>query len=531
MRKLRNSFILILGLTWFSLLPVNAQDSIDITPTQITVSGTTQQTLSRSLLIHAGDVVNNVRIIPLDLKDTEGSNILPATTISIENTGNVNGLLTIIIHFNLQGVQSGRYTGDLLISYDTGNRYVPVSVNVKDPPYLPAIVLGVGVGLGLVVSEYRHKGKPRDEILVNLGQIRTQVKIDQELFAHGKAFYDNIYAELVDVEVALEAQQWEDAQKAIENARRVWNKWRKGRSDWLVQLSAYEKLNAKLDELGGNDIHYLASLRQIADDTYRKTPIFANPLEFRDQLLSLYAQTNKYLDTLQAIAILEQIGPGESMQAHTYKKTLENLSPDLTDEINQLREKIDAAIMKAKRKQLEDHITWLSMTKETLSQEYLPTWTARVNELQQDLVNLPLDEEGAFSDLAGRIKAAMEDLQKLTRPSLREDETIKPDFEFAPTASIFSHSKLVPVPDITLRSITADVANAGIRLRIFTGITYAVVVILLALAGYVELYVSKSDFGSQTVTDYLGLLAWGFGAEATRAAISEMVRSWGVVRK
>ena len=44
--------------------------------------------------------------------------------------------------------------------------------------------------------------------------------------------------------------------------------------------------------------------------------------------------------------------------------------------------------------------------------------------------------------------------------------------------------------------------SAGARLRVFTLITYAVAVILLTLAGYVELYVTRNDFGSNNIADY-----------------------------
>jgi len=53
-------------------------------------------------------------------------------------------------------------------------------------------------------------------------------------------------------------------------------------------------------------------------------------------------------------------------------------------------------------------------------------------------------------------------------------------------------------------------------------------VLLLAGAGFGELYVTRATFGSNAWGDYFSLLAWGFGAEATRAAITDLVRGWGL---
>ncbi len=73
-----------------------------------------------------------------------------------------------------------------------------------------------------------------------------------------------------------------------------------------------------------------------------------------------------------------------------------------------------------------------------------------------------------------------------------------------------------------------DADKAGDRLRYFQWAGYAVALILLGLAGYNELYVTKATFGANPWADYATLFAWGFGAEATRAAVTDVVRSWDI---
>lgn len=534
MRNRQRIILLAFCLAMLWSIPAFAQEILEISPSQLTVAANRQQTVSRTLLIRANEAVKNIRIIPLDLKDIEGSKVLPAQAIRVEGEANAldsNGLLTILIHIDLQNIPSGQYTGDLLISYENGNRLVPITVNVKDPPLIPALVLVAGVGLGLLVSDYRSKGKPRDEILVNLGQIRTQIKVDEDLHKQGKVFFDCIEAELVDVEVALEAQQWEEAKTSIGKARTVWNLWRRGRSDWLVQLTAYDNLLKKLEKLGGKNSHYIANLLQSAEDTYRKTPTHSGPEELRQGLLALYATTNGYTEFRDTIEELASMGPGAKAQALAFKQELDGLKPDAVEEQKNLGNKIDAAVEKMNRNHLAKQLAWLENTCALLPKETANTWSTTITALHQELENLPQGDRTAFHDLAGRIDAAVNDIRLLPVIRAVEDGGLSPDFDLAPKDIVSREGKLTKVPDITLRSMAENVVSAGTRLRAFMLITYSVAVILLALAGYVELYVTRSTFGSNNVADYFGLLAWGFGAEATRSAISDMVQSWGMVRK
>ncbi|MDF5726662.1 MAG: hypothetical protein PUP92_01145 [Rhizonema sp. PD38] len=60
----------------------------------------------------------------------------------------------------------------------------------------------------------------------------------------------------------------------------------------------------------------------------------------------------------------------------------------------------------------------------------------------------------------------------------------------------------------------------------FNWLSYAIAVSLLAGAGFGQLYATQPMFGANGWSDYFTLLAWGFGAEATRDAITKVVRDW-----
>ena len=68
----------------------------------------------------------------------------------------------------------------------------------------------------------------------------------------------------------------------------------------------------------------------------------------------------------------------------------------------------------------------------------------------------------------------------------------------------------------------------GWRLRWFTGVSYAIALLFLVGGGFSQLYVDNPTFGANPVKDYFALLAWGFGAEASRDAVTKMIQGWGI---
>ena len=69
-----------------------------------------------------------------------------------------------------------------------------------------------------------------------------------------------------------------------------------------------------------------------------------------------------------------------------------------------------------------------------------------------------------------------------------------------------------------------------LRLAAFAWGSVILALFLLVLVGFNELYAKNATFGAVWLTDYLGLLAWGFGAEATRASVTSLVQGWGLMR-
>ena len=126
-------------------------------------------------------------------------------------------------------------------------------------------------------------------------------------------------------------------------------------------------------------------------------------------------------------------------------------------------------------------------------------------------------------DLETDIRAIRTELEK----GAKSRGTVQPSMAAAPAGEMHAAvDQTVPPLEQPIDAGDADEANK--RLRYFWMTSYAVALILLGLAGYNELYVTKPTFGATPWADYATLFAWGFGAEATRAAVTDLVRNWEV---
>lgn len=528
MRKLPIIFICIaLSLVWTASL--TAQEGLSVSPRQLTIAARQGQTETRVLLIRAAESVADLRIIPLDLSGPNGDVILPAAFIRVDMPAAVipaGGLLTVPVTFDLTGAPSGQFTGELLITFGGQSISIPVNVAVKDPPWLALAALVAGVALGIGVSMYRAQGRPRDEVLVRLGQIRTQMKSDADLQEAGAPFHNRIDANLVDVEVALEAQQWEKAQQAVMEAEKLWVRWRRGRPDWLVQLEYYTKLNAKLANLG--EVFYINEIKEAARSAYREMPNLDEPTLFRASLEPLARQVNDFIALNERLTALAATKSGRAV-AQTLQQRLHTLAPVNSAGFQSLQAETEAAIGKAQIARIEEKVARLASLSAHLPQTERADWQPKIEALQTRAAVLQPGAPETYLNVESEIDAALQQVELLA-PSYRGDapQGAAETTYGLPKGAAQTESWLSGPPFISVQSLPEKVAGARHRLRWFTWLTYGVAVVFLALTGFVELYGARLDFGANGISDYFMLLVWGFSAEATRASIAEMVQGWGI---
>ena len=523
--------------------PIDAQGAITVEPNQLTLAQRRGAVVERTLFIQTEAALENVRVIALDLNSKKGGAQIPGTAITIEyedGTLAAGERRQVPVRFDLDQIPAGEYRGDLRITYADGSLAVPITIAVKDPPWLPLITLIAGVALGIGVSTYRARGRPRDIVMVRLGQIRTQMKADHDLQTLGSPFEARIESELTEAEIGLEAQQWTDAQQAIDRAYTLWSQWRKSRPDWIAQLRVYERLTDRLEEIG-TDTVYISELHQKAEDSYRDIPDLADPEEFRSQLASLIDKAEAFLKIQGRIRILDTLSTAASAQAEVFRNTLGMLDPlasDFEPQRTALKSEIEQAITQARRTQLRRQVEQYRDVITHLPEETQPKIEDKLQTLREEIEALEPGDEADYVRTLNRVTGLMDEIPvPVTRRGTALEDSGTGELGFPPgvpkpgAKDLETDRMAITLPAVRVKSLEEQIGHAGRRLRWFTWITYGLAVALLALAGFVEIYEGQNTFGSAGVADYFTLLAWGFGSEATRSAVATMIQGWGIIQQ
>lgn len=461
--------VMVLGI--LSAGKASGQTEITIEPAQLTVAGMHGKKVeTRNIFLRTPIPIKNFQIITSDLNRTDGSAVLPAEAIFLQKTL-VNQTkaneLTIVVGFNLQKIlSSGEFSGKLRLSYQDGEQIIPVTVRVKDNWLLPLIVLLIGTALGVGVSIYRNQGRPRDEILVRVSQLSNQIKDDPDL-AKARAFQSYVEAYLVDVKMALQTENWEEAKNAVKQAENIWSKWNKGRSNWLTQLAYRDEINQRLQDLNPS-FPFVQFVRRSLEDVVRHLPDLETPSKLSESLDIISQQINRYF-------------------------------------------------------QLQTKIKQINSLCSVLPEEQTNLWQSRTQVLEQQLNNSQPSELTADTQLQTNVEAALTEITQLVAQQQATMAISKGLPQLALTPPL-----IAPAPSTSLLSWEKTTSGADQRLKAFTLVSYAIAIIFLTGAGFSQLYDDKPTFGANPWKDYFALLAWGFGAEATRDAVTKVMQGWGL---
>ena len=115
----------------------------------------------------------------------------------------------IPLEFDLQQANAkGEFAGKIVLSYqiDENNREVinlPFTTKIKSGWPLPLIFILLGTAVGMGLSWYRAKGRPRDEILVRVGRLETFIGKDPK-FDRSRGFKSQIGFQLNNVRSAIQ---------------------------------------------------------------------------------------------------------------------------------------------------------------------------------------------------------------------------------------------------------------------------------------------------------------------------------------
>lgn len=505
MKLLRYS-LLSLALSTLGFLfsdPALAQAKVLVTPDSLTVTGIRGTTAheTRTLAVRSTAPVTNLRIFAFDLYNSDRDRIFPKRLITVPpaiTQINVDNIENLPVEFNFKEAPSGEFQGNILLSYQGNEFSVPVTVRVKDPWYLPFALLVFGVVLGTTVSSYSRWGRTTDELTVSLDNIRTQFESDQEI---PPSFASRISAHLVDAKLARDTKQLDSARQSITEARNLWSKWFRQRAEWLEALNVGSALEGQLTSLPSPDsqTRYIQAIQRDLKDTLTRAVDFANPSELGQHINRLSRQQAFYLRVSHQLVDLHK-GLADFKLSKLEPRDREQLQ-NLTNKTSSLKQQLNTLLPSDQPEQVE-----LQMIETELNQtaEALKTLKDKVED------TLPIDDIGEFK--RGQDKSA---------------DSKTPDDEPSVEVPVSPASEIPSFPadeNPILRGIAALIPNPQQRLQVFSFAGYLTTIAFLAGTGFNQLYLQRPTFGADGLRDYFALLAWGFGAEATRSAVTNALR-------
>ncbi len=458
---------------------------------QLAVNGARGAAITQHITLRetgGGSPMTGIRALPQDLHTNGGGTLTASHVRVILPRDHIagGGVLTATVILNLKGVAAGTYTGNILFTSDTREVVaLPVTVNARHRAALPLVVLVLGVVLGVYLLTYQQRGKPRDELILHIARIRETLKQDADL---AKYFGPRIEA-LLDTEVvfALNRELWEEGREAIARIETLIHKWLINRAQWLAQLTRVQDLRDKTQEHPA--AHTLTMQR----------------LQY-------------WVDALLAEAV-DYGSPS-----------------DLAQKVNKVEEKF--YLFQALYKKLEGIGQVRAESWPPVSEETKASWTQDQLELQERLFDLTLeDEDKDWNDLEEKIPELAERVADDIAQAEKEAEHLEVQRPKSPGVRGAIHALTAPLrkPLHTSEALRTGEVNATAqgaaedaktRQAWYMWVTYAVGGLLLALVGFNTLYVSRPTFGAQLIPDYLSLLLWGLGAQATVTDVARVLQKW-----
>lgn len=496
--------------------------SLDLDPSELTIRVQHGETIARKLHIRTSSDVDTLAVEPCELAIDKQPRAysLPGQRLTMEETSKTGSsrLWVYPLDLDFRDMPSGEYSGSLVFVHASGSVKIPIKIQVRDRPWLPLVVLFVGILVGVGLSAYRSHGRPRDVLLMRLGFLRSYVQQDPLLrdaifdaaggegageasrsgaeSSDGKAaataarsrrthpFRAQLETLLVQVELSLQAEQLETARSHLSQADELFGRYVTARTEWARQLCYLAALRDRVQARTPSGAVVRQALLGRIDDSFSTAPSLGNPgvlaanaQRFVDQLTAYEALCARLTALEAQIVLFATDTPPRFRDQLTALRRRADDNPPTVDALSALQKEADEAIAAVQAAQAAA----------------AAAAAANAGDSPDDAPMRPLGDVRGVALDAGAAVPGMEP---------------------------------VPVVQSMLLSQHAP-QQAAQRLQIFLYGSYGVLLVLLAGTGLNEVYGRNFTFGAQPFTDYLTLLLWGFGAEATRDSIVSTLRGLG----
>ncbi|WP_129677481.1 hypothetical protein [Candidatus Chloroploca sp. Khr17] len=457
MRRIR--LMLFIGLCSYWLLLVSsaqAQGSLTATPMRISAGGVTGERLTRTTVIRATTPITGLQGLATDLISDQGQ-VIPAPQITIQTSATQVAAGQVLTVTTTFDLQ-GSASG----AYQ-GELLLTSANDVLSLPVTVQVKHPWGWALAVLLLGIVGGGM--------LTYYRQQVRpYDDILIRAGrlrsqvrtdlklvKNFQEQIERLLMDVESALQRSDLEQARDYMGKAEHVWQYWRRDRVNWQEQFDFMDELNTRIASSDDSSA-YIRKVEQNLKDAARDAVL--HPEKFDEFAGRLKGQEYAFKDYQTICAKLQDL----------------------------LHQSINESLLSQRVETLKERLSNLD-----------PNDNINRNLLKKDL-----------QALADEIRT------KAPGRTIVDDPLFGGALDAQP--GLFSFPNMPTFAPINTSEAHGQQASSRRFLELW--LSSGFLILLLALVGLGQLYGNTPTFGANPWADYATLLAWGFGIEASRSAIT-----------
>jgi hypothetical protein len=234
-----------------TITPPATDDNYSISPATLAVYAVQGDTEERTILFLKSSPetgIEHIQVVPLPLTRTDNREVIlasaihPGTPVLLDPP---NGL-TIPVTFTFNTSVPGEYAGNFLINSNSSATLMPVTVKLKERPWLPALVLAFFTVFSVLFYDYATRGLKTDKLKVKINSITSRLPAefpgDSPTSRYTRYFYGKISQPLAEAVGNLGQGDYDRAESDYKIAEAVWTNWILSRPQWAVRLEDSVKI-------------------------------------------------------------------------------------------------------------------------------------------------------------------------------------------------------------------------------------------------------------------------------------------------
>lgn len=473
--------------------PVSAQTASS-NPPSLTVAGTIgDPPQERILFISAATPISNAEVLVSDfVRVDNAATIAGLITVSpLPARVEAGRPLTLTATVSFANARSGAYNGTIWLNYDAdgvpSSLQIPVTVTIKDPPGPPFVALIGGVAVAALISTYLGGGRQRDDLAVRIERLAARVTAASGL---PDAVRRALRQRLNLAEAWVRTGKLAEAQQEYDEAEKLLTRWLGWLESWRALQAQIDQARAMLQPDAQGRPAYAAGIQRRLDQIEGSTPTVEDLNDVQNRLNEVIERINGFLHLVTRHKNLQKILDATAL-------TLAEKGP-YQAQIDHLGRQIDVLLPddQTALQEIDSAITSLNSDLKTLLPKGAP---------ESALL-------GGRSGPAAGPTAVMEEVAR----------------QIPRLAMHFPKSVRDAAQQTAVARFPANLPWAQIRLSGFRLAQFLILITLWGWTGYNELYIQNPTFGSDWLSNYFTLVAWGFTSEAARATFTNLAGRVGL---